>query len=151
MKAFLSAAALLAAAPAAAQDHAHDMPVPAEPQAADHSQHDMSDMKMDDMAGMDMGDVDVAATSRSNSGPGTGTSRLPGAEGGMRGIHLTSGDWMVMAHGFATLAYTDGGGPRGDDSALTSSMAMLSASRGFGAGANLQFNAMFSLDPLNGI
>jgi hypothetical protein len=150
MKVLLATAALLAASPTFAQDHGHDMPMPAEPQAADHAQHDMSGMAMDDMAGPDMGEADVAATPRTNSGFGTGTSRLPGAEGGMRGIHLTSGDWMVMAHGFATLAYTDQGGPRGDDGAFTSSMAMLSASRDFGAGANLQFNAMFSLDPLNG-
>lgn len=81
---------------------------------------------------------------------GSGTSLLPGAEGGMHGLHLMAGDWMVMAHGTAMLAYTDQGGPRGDDMLYSSSMAMLSAERRFDSGTRLAFNAMVSLDPING-
>ncbi|WP_448663586.1 hypothetical protein ACG3SL_02620 [Sphingomonas sp. CJ20] len=142
-------AATLVAAPAAAQDHAtHDQqtppPAPApETPAMDHGHHHMP--------GMDMGTPDSATHAPpANAGPGTGTSLVPAAEGGMRGIHLTTGDWMVMAHGFAMLGYTDQGGPRGDDAAFTSSMAMLSASRTFDSGVALRFSSMFSLDPVNG-
>jgi len=80
---------------------------------------------------------------------GSGTSRLPGAEGMMQGIHATAGGWMLMAHGYAWGAYTDQPGPRGDDMAFVQSMAMLTADRDLG-GAHLQLRSMLSLDPLMG-
>ncbi len=147
-------AAAIAAAPVAAQDHgAHNHPAPtptpspepAQP-AMDHSQHDIAGMEGMDMPGMAPG----GAAPPANAGPGTGTSLVPAADGGMRGIHLATGDWMVMAHGFAMAGVTDQGGPRGDAQAFTASMAMLSATRGFDSGVQLRFSSMLSLDPVNG-
>ncbi|RYD53699.1 MAG: hypothetical protein EOP60_09940 [Sphingomonadales bacterium] len=80
---------------------------------------------------------------------GSGTARLPGAEGSMHGLHLAAGDWMVMAHGVLNLVATNQGGPRGDDMTFVQSMAMLSASRGFGE-VGLEFRAMGSLEPAMG-
>src|SRR3546814_3389129 len=61
-----------------------------------------------------------------------------------------SGDWMLMAHGYAWGVYSDQGGPRGSEKAFVQSMAMLDASRPLGDGAGLQLRAMASLDPLMG-
>ena len=81
---------------------------------------------------------------------GSGTSRLPGAEGMMQGIHANAGGWMLMAHGYVWGAYTDQPGPRGDDMAVVTSMAMLTGDRDLGGGARLQLRSMLSLDPLMG-
>jgi hypothetical protein len=80
-------------------------------------------------------------------GEGSGTARLPGNEGGMHGLHVSSGDWMVMAHGTLSLQYTDHGGPRGDDMAYVTSMLMLSGERETGWG-RIQLKSMMSLEPL---
>lgn len=80
---------------------------------------------------------------------GSGTSRLPGAEGMMHGLHLASGDWMVMLHGYAWGSYTDQSGPRGRDEAFVTSMAMIEAQRDVG-GARLTLRSMLSLDALMG-
>ncbi|MBS0483191.1 MAG: hypothetical protein JSR96_13810 [Proteobacteria bacterium] len=77
---------------------------------------------------------------------GSGTARLPGSEGEMRGLHLMAGDWMLMAHGSASFQYTDHKGPRGDDMVYVTSMAMLMAERDTGWG-KVQFKSMFSLEP----
>lgn len=107
----------------------------------------MQDMPMDHAA---MPGMTMEAPASANSAPGSGTARLPAAEGGMRGLHWMPGGWMVMAHGYALAAYTDQGGPRGADMAYSGSMAMLEAERGFASGARLQLRSMFSMDPLNG-
>ena len=126
--------ALAMAVPAFAQT-----PPPADPMAGmDHSKMDHGDM-----AGMDMGGDDAPAS-------GSGTSRLPGSEGMMHGIHLMPGDWMLMLHGYAWGTYSDQGGPRGDKQAFVTSMAMVEASRDLGATTKLQLRGMFSLDPLIG-
>jgi hypothetical protein len=79
---------------------------------------------------------------------GSGTSRLPGNEGGMHGLHLNvADDWMVMAHGYAWGVYTDQSGPRGDDKAYVQSMAMLSGEKGTDWG-RIQLKSMMSLEPL---
>ncbi|MEQ1550993.1 MAG: hypothetical protein ABL922_07130 [Sphingorhabdus sp.] len=80
---------------------------------------------------------------------GSGTSRLPAAEGGGHsGLHIDAGDnWMVMAHGYAWGVYTDQSGPRGDDKAYVQSMAMLNAEKETGWG-KVQLKSMFSLEPL---
>jgi hypothetical protein len=82
--------------------------------------------------------------------PGSGTSRLPGREGMMHGIHLTPGDWMVMLHGHAWGTYSNQGGPRGDEQGFVTSMAMAEASRDLSDSTRLQLRAMLSLDPLIG-
>ena len=82
-------------------------------------------------------------------GEGSGTSRNPGAGGAMHGLHIASGQWMLMLHGYAWGVYTDQSGPRGDSEAFVTSMAMLSATRDFG-GARLQVRSMLSLERLMG-
>ena len=79
---------------------------------------------------------------------GSGTSRLPGNEGGHTGLHIMPGDdWMLMLHGYAWGVYTDQSGPRGDDKAYVQSMAMLSAEKETGWG-RVQFKSMMSLEPV---
>lgn len=110
----------------------------------------MPDMAMDqhDMAampGMTMGSTGGAFAI------GSGTARLPGAEGMMRGLTLThDGGWMVMLHGYAWANYTDQSGPRGASEAFVTSMGMVEASRGLGGGARLTLRTMLSLDPAMG-
>lgn len=156
MRSSLIALALLAPLPALAQHHDHGQQAPVEPDSHQDPEPEAQahHTPMDHIArhsspgpvSMVMADDLVPATT-----PGTGTALLPGAEGGMRGVHLThGGDWMVMAHGNALIAYTDQGGPRGDDGVYTGSMAMLMAQRDFASGARLRLTGMWSLDPING-
>jgi len=78
----------------------------------------------------------------------SGTARLPDAERSMNGLHLMTGDWMVMAHGYAWGVHTDQGGPRGDAKTYVQSMAMLNAQGPIGEGARLTLKSMWSLEPL---
>jgi hypothetical protein len=85
-----------------------------------------------------------------NDGPaeGSGTARLPQAEGMMPGIHFDlGGGWQGMAHGYAWLVHTDQSGPRGDAMTHVQSMAMLMGERRFDGG-RLQLRAMLSAEPL---
>ena len=90
---------------------------------------------------------------------GSGTSRLPGWEGTTGGgcsgpasphrpggLHVMAGDWMLMAHGTISAQYTDHSGPRGDDKAYVTSMAMLTATRETSFG-RIQVKSMLSLEP----
>jgi hypothetical protein len=121
----------------------------------DHSQHQSEAAPKEepvDHSKMDHGPSDDAVIIASLVPPlpaeGSGTSRLPGNEGGMHGLHLNAGDdWMVMAHGYAWGVYTNQSGPRGDDKAYVQSMAMLSAERQFDGG-RFQIKSMLSLEPL---
>ena len=101
------------------------------------------DMAISDMPGMNMPGGTTPFTE------GSGTARLPGAEGMMHGLHLMTGGWMVMVHGYAWGAYTAQSGPRGRDEAFVESMAMISADRDLG-GATLSLRSMLSLEPLMG-
>lgn len=105
--------------------------------------HDHGDMAMD-MPGMDHGDMNHATMG--HEGTGSGTSRLPLAEGAMKGIHVSAGEWMVMLHGTVSAQYTSDTGPRGDDKAYATSMAMVMATRQTGWG-KVQLKAMGSLEP----
>jgi hypothetical protein len=127
------------------------VPNQARAQEHDHSQMDPN------MPGMDhsdpkpdafgcAGDCEYVGLS-SSPAEGSGTSRLPGNEGGMHGLHLMPGDdWMVMLHGYAWGVYTDQSGPRGDKGAFVQSMAMLSAQKDTGWG-KVQLKSMLSLEP----
>ncbi|MBA3897567.1 MAG: hypothetical protein H0X36_10640 [Sphingomonadaceae bacterium] len=66
------------------------------------------------------------------------------------GIHIVSGQWMLMAHGMLNLVGDTQSGPRGDDKAFVSGMVMGMARREFANGDALQFRAMLSPDPLMG-
>ena len=128
---FLLAASVLAASvasPALAQDHsAHGTPAPApaEPEV-DHAEMDHShglDTAVvgpdPDEQAMDHSQMDHGGMGRSMpAGPaeGSGTSRLPPAEGMMPGLHFDlGGGWIGMAHGYLWGVYTDQTGPRCDD------------------------------------
>ncbi len=80
---------------------------------------------------------------------GSGTSRLPGSEGGQHsGLHVDLGDeWMGMAHGYVWGVYTDQSGPRGDSKAYVQSMAMASIEKQSDWG-RIQLKSMMSLEPL---
>lgn len=77
---------------------------------------------------------------------GSGTARVPGAEGPMQGLHLNSGSWMLMLHGYASAQYTDVSGPRGNEKLYSTTMAMLAAERRT-ARARIQLKSMLSLEP----
>ncbi|MGU3391838.1 hypothetical protein [Sphingomonas sp. M1A8_2b] len=96
------------------------------------------------MAAMAMG------TSGGFYSQGSGTSRLPAAEGPMRGYMTQAGKWMLMAHGYAWGVATDQGGPRGRSEAFVQSMAMLMADRDLGDRFHIQLRTMNSLEPLMG-
>lgn len=125
-------------------------PLPLFAQVQDHSQ-------------MDHGDVSSQVCTTDLAVPlwtdGSGTSRLPGEDGSKGGgctglvsghmpggLHVMSGDWMLMVHGFVSAQYTDHSGPRGDDQLYATSMAMLMAARETSFG-KIQLKSMFSLEP----
>ena len=173
----LSMSAVMAAAPAYAQDHSqmdhsqhqgHVMPTTADPtppmlplppqgekttqpqpqpQAHDHSKmnHGNMDNGKSNNPPQDHDAHDNNSTVL-NFVTGSGTSRLPGNEGGMHGLMTMAGDWHLMAHGFVQAAYTDHGGPRGDDKFYVTNMAMFSASREFDGG-KFEARTMMSLEP----
>ena len=106
------------------------------------------------MPGMAMPDGTMPAMAMGMGGDayvqGSGTARLPAAEGMMRGQMIHAGDWMLMAHGYAWGVATDQGGPRGDSEAFVESMAMLMADRDLTDRVHLQLRSMASLEPLMG-
>ena len=101
-----SAAAALAAFPAAAQDHDHGAhtaaptpaPTPSPAPAPDHSQH------QDHMGHAPDASAEPAPAAPEHAGHkmtmsgGSGTARVPVADGGMPGVHFNAGGWMLMAH-----------------------------------------------------
>lgn len=133
-----SALALTVPLPAVAQDHSehegHTAPAPAANPApaidhTDHSQHTMGPL--------------LPGTAE-----GSGTARLPAAEGMMAGVHFgLGGGWSGMAHGFVMGVATDQSGPRGDDKRYVQSMAMLTAERRTPT-SRLQLRTMLSAEPL---
>jgi hypothetical protein len=151
------------ATPAWAQDHSgHTMPAPAPTPAPDPSPpppDEIDHANMDHSHGLETARVgpeseepamDHSAMGRMETqGPseGSGTSRLPQAEGMMPGLHFDiGGGWMGMAHGYLWGIYTDQTGPRGDDKLYVQSMAMLMAEKRFAWG-RLQLKAMASAEP----
>ena len=148
------AAALLTAAPAAAQDLA----APAMP-GMDHSQ--MSPAQPEpghDMAGMDMSHMDMPGMDHAMRGAlgayamtreASGTSWQPDAST-HEGLHLTAGPWMVMVHGVLNAVYDKQYGPRGDEKGFVSGMLMAMGQRPVGEAGTLQLRAMISPDPFMG-
>ncbi|WP_375286729.1 hypothetical protein [Sphingomonas sp.] len=148
------AAGVLLPVPAAAQHH-H---MPADASAPAHQDHrppaDPYRIASDEalahappgqaMPGMTMG------TTAGRYQQGSGTARLPAAEGPMRGAMLHAGGWMLMAHGYAWGVAAGQSGPRGDDMAFVETSAMVMADRDLGEAAHLQLRAMGSLEPLMG-
>jgi hypothetical protein len=79
----------------------------------------------------------------------SGTSWQPDSSD-QAGIHVMSGDWMLMGHLMLNTVYDRQEGPRGDERFFVSGMAMGMAQRTFANGNALQFRAMLSPDPLMG-
>ena len=82
-----------------------------------------------------------ASTSQESSGTAWQPASTP-----MHGVHWDCNDWMLMAHGQATLDFTQASGGRGDDKIFSTNMFMLMAQRPLGSGT-LGLRSMFSLDP----
>ncbi len=126
------------------------LPLPALPLPAFAQEHDHSAMETEDPSNLDPCET-IANCVRQTmpaSGEGSGTSRLPGNEGTMHGLHfMPGGDWMLMLHGYVWGVHTTQSGPRGDDKTYVQSMAMLSAEKDTGWG-RLQLKSMMSLEPL---
>jgi len=139
----LSGAAFMAA-PAAAQDMS-SMPM-------DHGSmnHGTMEQGQPGQSQADHNRMDMAMpaepTAPAPYAAGSGTARLPGAEGAMHGIHLMAGDWMAMAHGAVSANYTTVAGPRGDDKLYATSMLMGSLERETSWG-RIAAHAMLSLEP----
>jgi hypothetical protein len=79
---------------------------------------------------------------------GSGTAWQPDSTP-HEGLHVMTGDWMVMAHGFASGVFDRQSGPRGTDKAFSASMLMLMAQRPLWDGT-LGLRGMISLDPAMG-
>jgi hypothetical protein len=143
-------------------DHSQHGGLPMPPQPApgadqampmDHSQH--GGMPMKGMQGMSQGERgghQMAMSGSLGSYPmereASGTAWQPDTSEHM-GLHVMSGDWMLMAHGLLNLVYDHQSGPRGDHKVFASGMLMGMARRPLGNGT-LQLKAMVSPDPLMG-
>ncbi len=164
MKIYFSGASALAlilsAQTAQAQEHDHSTMAHGNKDPESPNQHHSFSAPLTRMGGKNcevlafeepVADDDLAFvnTYKCYSAEGSGTSRLPAAEGGSHsGLHIDAGDnWMVMAHGYAWGVYTDQSGPRGDDKVYVQSMAMLSAEKETRWG-KVQLKSMLSLEPL---
>ena len=121
--------------------------VPMDHSQMDHGQMGRMNMPMGEHSGHEMamtGALGSYPTERESSG----TAWQPDTSEHM-GLHVTSGDWILMAHGVINLVYDHQSGPHGDNEAFASGMLMGMARRPLGNGT-LQFKAMFSPDPLMG-
>jgi hypothetical protein len=137
-------------------NHSQDEQPAAPADDGDHAQMDHSAPPETEVSrtAMDHSQMDHSAAGHSSTieGPveGSGTARLPQAEGMMPGVHLDIGDgWTGMAHGYAWAIYTDQTGPRGDDGVYVQSMAMLMAEKPFDWG-RVKLMTMLSAEPLMG-
>ncbi|EJL26132.1 hypothetical protein PMI02_03088 [Novosphingobium sp. AP12] len=142
-------------APAMAQDHSAHRHGSAEPAPGTSDQSMPMEMNTGDGA-MDHGAMGHAMPDGHQAqgagqllphASGSGTSRLPSYDSAMDGLHVMTDDWMLMAHGYVSAQYTDHSGPRGDDKAYVTSMAMLMAERQTGFG-KVQLRSMLSLEPM---
>ena len=102
-----------------------------------------------DMSGMDMSGMDMPMNGMYGPYPMTreasGTAWQPEAAE-HHGLHLMTGNWMMMLHGVADLVFDHQGGPRGDDSFYSGNMLMGMAQRSLGPGT-LGLRTMLSAEP----
>jgi hypothetical protein len=107
-----------------------------------------------DRMGMNMAGMSMPSTGILGSYPGardsSGTSWQPDASEQMGGLHLMSGDWMLMGHMTLWGIYDTQSGPRGDDKAFLAGMLMGMGRRDFSGADTLQFRVMLSPDPFMG-
>jgi hypothetical protein len=155
------------AAPTQPADHTgHDMPTPgpqpatgAQPEPVDPSGHDISgsdQAAMPESEAMDhSGMAGMEHEMRGALGPYPATREASGTAWQPdfslhRGLETMAGGWMLMGHGVLNGVYDWQEGPRGDEKAFVSGMAMGVAQRVFANGNVLQFKAMVSPDPFMG-
>jgi len=123
-----------------------------EPMPMDHSQMNHGAARAMNMPMGDHADHGMAMTGALGSYPiereSSGSAWQPDTSE-HQGLHVMSGDWMLMAHGALNLVFDHQSGPRGDDKAFASGMLMGMARRPLGNGT-LQFKAMLSPDPVMG-
>ena len=161
---YLAAACAIAwlpmSAPALAQHSGHGgmampIPEPEKPEApsteepaepTDHSQMDHLAMGHDKSGGSHA--MTGALGSYAINRDASGTAWQPD-ESDHGGIHLLTGDWMLMGHARLNLVYDHQSGDRGDDKLFASGMLMGMARRDIGNGT-LQLRAMLSPDPIMG-
>ena len=126
-------------------DHSQmgNMPMPAQPAPTGEM-----NMPMAGQGGHEMAMTGALGAGYPMERESSGTAWQPDTSEHM-GLHVMSGDWMLMAHGVLNLVYDHQSGPRGDDKAFASGMLMGMARRPLGNGT-LQFKAMLSPDPLMG-
>lgn len=164
MKVWIAAPAawLMLVAPAIAQDHAqhqHEQAPPA-PEQASVPEHDHSQMQHGHMQAMEHdaeADAHAAmmATMQGLYGPyamgrdASGTAWQPDVST-HGGVHVHSGDWMLMTHALLNGVYAWSDGPRGDEKAYLAGMVMASARRDVGPRGTLNLRAMLSPDPFMG-
>lgn len=159
-----AALGLLLASPGIAQQMPMDMPGMAMPgsQASPPAAHQdsMSDDKdpsapMAGMAGGAMSDVGQTGRMSGMSGrypmtrESSGTAWQPDSTP-MQGYMVSTGGWVLMAEGYATLIHDGQAGPRGASKTFSNSMAMLMAARGVSPADTIGLRAMVSLDPAMG-
>jgi hypothetical protein len=128
--------------------------VPAQAQHGGHTMPDGTVMSDEDMAGMDMSDMDHDDILKEPLG--SGTAWLPqGSPVHDHAFHFSAGEWMLMTHGDITARYTsqninnpDRVPPRGGARFDAPNWAMLSAERTVFENDRLMLRAMMSLDPL---
>jgi hypothetical protein len=146
-----SALALAVPATPALAQHQHmpgmQMPIPEQEKPTSEKKPAQPPMATDDHAAHQM-TMTGALGSHTMQRESSGTAWQPDSSE-HEGLHLMSGDWMVMAHGTLNLVYDHQSGPRGDDKAFASGMLMGMARRPLGNGT-LQLRAMLSPDPLMG-
>lgn len=146
--------ALLAAAPAAAQqaDHSgHHAPAPAADPHAGHEMNQQSPHAGHDEGAMHHeghGGATSALGSYPSSRDASGTSWQPDSTA-HGGLHASTGGWNLTLHALANLVVDEQGGPRGDDKVFVAGHLIAAASRPVGGGT-LQFRAILSPDPLMG-
>lgn len=112
------------------------------PARAQHEQHEQHEQGNHDMA------MEGALGGYPMTREASGTAWQPDAAP-MHGYHTMAGDWRVMLHGYADLAWDRQGGRRGDEKTFVASMFMAMGQRPLGAGT-LGLRAMLSTDPLMG-
>ena len=132
---------LLLPCTAGAQMH-HGHPAPADTTVAKPTM---------DMGGMDMGDMPMTGFygSYPMTREASGTAWQPESAPMPAGYHERYGFWNLMVHGWLDVAYTDQGGPRGDEDLFVPGMLMGMFSGPFGPG-QAGVRIMLSPDPLMG-
>jgi hypothetical protein len=108
------------------------------PQATDHTGTNHAGMEHGEMM---QGFYGPYAMSREASGTSWQPEGTP-----MPGVHIMSGDWMFMIHGFVFGIYDYQEGDRGDEKIFSENMLMFMGTRPVGAG-RFGFRTMFSIEP----